>query len=183
MSRAPRNIPQPSKKKKRSESSSAAHLAVANGDPHGELGRSGATGLLRHCGGGPGDAMPWPGRSPPRAARARERGVERRRGEGDVVVLVLVRRRRRRREEEVERGGAREHLEVDVGGGGGGGATAWDGNGAGDETRGWRRAHEPYHFLALFCPSAVWVFVKILPALLAAGVLGCHSSNLGQGFS
>jgi len=26
------------------------------------------------------------------------------------------------------------------------------GTGTGRETRGWRRAHEPYHFLALFCP-------------------------------
>lgn len=105
--------------------SSAAHLAVADGDPHGELGRSGAAGLLRHCGGGPGD--PMPGRSPPRAAWARERGVERRRGEGDVVVVAVRERQRRRREEEVERGGGREHLEAvgDSSGGGQGGGAGW----------------------------------------------------------
>jgi hypothetical protein len=96
-----------------------AHLAVADGDPDGELGRSGAARLLRDRGGRHGDDMPLRRRPPPRAAArargARERGVERRRG-------VLLRERERevaavrrwRREEEVERGGSREHLEPEV---------------------------------------------------------------------
>jgi hypothetical protein len=106
-----------------------------------------------------------PGRPPPRAAGARERGVERRRGEGDVVVVEVV-RRRRRREEEVESSGAREHLEVDVGGGGG--ATAWNGNGAGDErvatrprTLSLSRSLLPFRrvgFCQDFAPSACWGF-------------------------
>lgn len=160
MSRAPRHS---SQLRGKSDSSSAAHLAVADRDPHGELGRSGAAGLLRHCGGGP--SNPMPGRPPPRAAGARERGVERRRGEGDVVVVEVV-RRRRRREEEVESSGAREHLEVDVGGGGG--ATAWNGNGAGDErvatrprTLSLSRSLLPFRrvgFCQDFAPSACWGF-------------------------
>ena len=102
--------------------------------------------------------MPLRRRPPPRAARARGAGVERRRGvlrEREREVEAV---RRRRREEEVERGGAREHLER---GGGGEGATASAGGvrGRGRDTRGWRRALEPYHFSPpSFLPSAAWGF-------------------------
>ena len=126
-----------------------AHLAVADGDPHGELGRAGAARLLRDGGGGPGDPMPLRQRPPPRAARARGAGVEQRRGVRREREREVPAVRRRRREEEVERGGAREHLERGGGGGGGATASAAGVRGRGRETRGWRRAHEPYHFLRL----------------------------------
>jgi hypothetical protein len=152
-----------------------AHLAVADGDPYGELGRARATRLRlrRRCDRGPSTYM-----IPPRAA-ARTRSVRGgvREREGEVVAA----QRRRRQEEEAEHSGGREHLQEVEGG------NRWRGvqwSGEGRRREGEEDERVARRTLSRFLSSVAFrrlglgfkIRIRRLP-----GIWGSCRSNLGQG--